>query len=83
MMRSDYDTMLGLADKLHYKSLTQLQETAFRTRSLYDEQKNIMVIGPTSSGKTLIPLLLYAAAVKKAMDAAEPLPRWLRRNAMS
>lgn len=35
MMRSDYDTMLGLADKLHYKSLTQLQETAFRTRSLY------------------------------------------------
>ena len=77
MIPADYDTMLDLARKLHYKSLTQLQETAFRTRSLYDEQKNIMVIGPTSSGKTLIPLLLYAAAVKKAMDAAEPLPRML------
>lgn len=77
MMSSDYDTMLDLARKLHYKSLTQLQETAFRTPSIYDEQKNIMVIGPTSSGKTLIPLLLYAAAVKRAMDAGDPLPRML------
>lgn len=40
MMRSDYDTMLGLADKLHYKSLTQLQETAFRTRSLLWKNRN-------------------------------------------
>lgn len=77
MINSDYDTMLDMAHKLHYKSLTQLQETAFHTQNIYDEQKNIMVIGPTSSGKTLIPLLLYAAAVRKAIDAAEPLPRML------
>lgn len=77
MMNTDYDAMLDLAHKLNYESLTQLQETAFRTPSLYDEQKNIMVIGPTSSGKTLIPLLLYAAAVRKAMETSKPLPRML------
>lgn len=40
MIPADYDTMLDLARKLHYKSLTQLQETAFRTRSLLWKNRN-------------------------------------------
>lgn len=43
MINSDYDTMLDLAHKLHYKSLTQLQEAAFRIQSLLWKNRNAII----------------------------------------
>ncbi len=60
-----------------YSSFTQLQMNAFSSSEIYDNKKNIFVIGETSAGKTLIPLLLYYAAVKEANAAGRSLPKML------
>ena len=76
-MDTAYEKMLALARKLKYNDFTKLQRTAFLDPNVYDKEKNIMVIGPTSSGKTLIPVLMYAAEVQQAMEAGEPIPKML------
>lgn len=76
-MKANRDTMLEMAGKLGYHSLTKLQETAFQNEHLYDDEQNIMVIGPTSSGKTLVPVLLYARAVLETEKKGEPAPKLL------
>lgn len=55
----EYNRMLELSEKLGYKGFTTLQEKAFHEPSNYNLQKWLFVIGATSSGKTLIPLLNY------------------------
>ena len=73
----DYSFICSLANKLGYSSLTELQEKAFRNPDAYDGTRNIMVVGPTSSGKTLVPFLLYAADVVKAQDQGKKMPKML------
>ena len=72
-----YDFILSLANRLGYRTLTDLQEEAFRNPDAYDRTKNIMVVGPTSSGKTLVPFLLYAADVIEARRQNRPIPKML------
>lgn len=55
----EYDRIKELSVKLGYKGFTALQEKAFQESSTYDLRKWLFVIGATSSGKTLIPLLYY------------------------
>ena len=74
---ADYGKMLAIAKKLGYNGFTELQECAFSSEDAYDTERNLFVIGETSSGKTLIPLLLYAAALEEAKENDEPLPRML------
>lgn len=54
-----YEEMVNLARKLRYTNLTPLQEEAFRNARCYDPAARLFVIGNTSSGKTLVPLLLF------------------------
>ena len=73
----DYHMMLRLANEHHYSHFTDLQECAFRTPETYDNNKNLFVVGETSSGKTLIPLLIYAAKVREAVMNHKRYPKML------
>ncbi len=74
---ANYDILKGLAFDHKYTSFTALQECAFSNSNTYDEKKDLFVIGETSSGKTLIPLLLYGAAVKEAVSSGSKPPKML------
>ena len=76
-MALDYQAVSELARERSYESFTDLQELAFRTKDAYDYDRDLFVIGETSSGKTLIPVLLYAAAVKEAEARGEDCPKML------
>lgn len=56
-----------IAAELGYSQLNELQQKAFAEASTFDRGQNLMVIGPTSSGKTLVPKLLYYARVLEAV----------------
>ena len=58
-MLSKYEELSCIARKLGYANLTSLQSAAFRNPHCYDPAARLFVIGHTSSGKTLIPLLLF------------------------
>lgn len=60
-----YEYMLSLAVAHNYSTFTPLQECAFRNIATYDSSRDLFILGETSSGKTLIPLLLYLAALEK------------------
>lgn len=60
-----------------YNGFTALQEAAFTHPDAFDESKNLFVIGETSSGKTMIPLLLYSVAVREAREQGRPRPKLL------
>ena len=72
-----YDVMLDLAKSHGFSSFTQLQEEAFRNERVYEPRGDLFVIGETSSGKTLIPLLLYEAAIREAEKKGVDYPRML------
>lgn len=55
----EYEEIRFLSEKLGLSGFTKLQEKAFRGVLNYDMKKWLFVIGATSSGKTLIPLLNY------------------------
>ena len=71
------DEIQKIAQDLNYQRFTTLQEAAFQNPDVYCEDKDIFVIGQTSSGKTLIPLLLFYRRVLDADAHAEPRPRML------
>lgn len=54
-----YDDVVQLREKLGYKKFTKLQEKVFTNNQIYENQR-CWICGETSSGKTLIPYLLYA-----------------------
>lgn len=58
-MSENYDQICSLAKRLGYAKFTDLQKKAFEESGCYDFEKWLFVIGATSSGKTLIPLLYY------------------------
>ena len=72
-----YEYMRELAQALDYRDFTPLQAAAFRHPDLYDENKDIFIIGQTSAGKTLIPLLLFYQRVLRADELRQPRPRML------
>ena len=76
-MSENYDKMLRLANQLGYPSFTDLQETAFRSEDVYDSGRDLFIIGETSSGKTLIPMLMYYAAYQEALEKQQRTPRML------
>ena len=47
------------AEKLGYDKFTDLQRNAFSKKEAFDFEKWLFIIGATSSGKTLIPILLF------------------------
>ncbi len=72
-----YDYMLELAHKHSFASFTDLQDLAFQTKDTYNSDNDLFVVGETSSGKTLIPLLLFEAAVEEAEMRGDPSPKML------
>ena len=72
-----YDYMLKLAHKHSFASFTDLQNLAFQTKDTYNSDNDLFVVGETSSGKTLIPLLLFEAAVEEAEMRGDPSPKML------
>lgn len=76
-MMFGYDYMLDLAHKHSFDSFTDLQDLAFRTKDTYNYDNDLFIVGETSSGKTLIPLLLFEAAVEEAEMRGEDSPKML------
>jgi len=74
---TDYTSMLALAQAHGYSSFTELQQRAFEAPETHDEERDLFIMGETSSGKTLIPLLLYAAAVEDAERRGMARPKLL------
>ena len=74
---TDYTSMLTLAQAHGYSSFTELQQRAFEAPETHNEERDLFVMGETSSGKTLIPLLLYAAAVEDAEHSGMARPKLL------
>ena len=62
---TEYEYILSLAAAHKYSTFTPLQECAFRNSATYDNNRDLFILGETSSGKTLIPLLLYLSALEK------------------
>lgn len=76
-MELGYDYMSELAHKHSFSSFTDLQDLAFQTKETYNSDNDLFVVGDTSSGKTLIPLLLFEAAVEESEMQGEESPKML------
>lgn len=72
----DYESMKQLASDHGFASFTALQEDAFSNPEFYSG-RDLFIIGQTSTGKTLIPVLLYAQALQEAEEAGMPNPKML------
>lgn len=72
----DYESIKKLASDHGYTSFTALQGDTFSNSETYSD-RNLFIIGQTSTGKTLIPVLLYAQALREAEEAGEPKPKML------
>ena len=72
----DYKSIKKLAVDYGYSSFTALQEDTFSNSEAFSD-RNLFIIGQTSTGKTLIPVLLYAQALREAEEAGEPKPKML------
>lgn len=70
------ESIKKLACDYGYASFTALQEDTFSNLETFSDQ-NLFIIGQTSTGKTLIPVLLYAHALREAEEAGEPKPKML------
>lgn len=72
----DYESTKKLASDHGYTSFTALQEDTFSNSEVFSD-RNLFIIGQTSTGKTLIPILLYSQALREAEEAGEPKPKIL------
>ena len=72
----DYESMKQLASDHGFASFTALQEDAFSNPEFYSG-RDLFIIGQTSTGKTLIPVLLYAQDLQEAEEAGMPNPKML------
>lgn len=73
----NYDSYFALVNQHKITKFTPLQDRAFHLEEGKASGKNLFVIGQTSSGKTLIPMLLYEAAVIKAQKLNIVFPKML------
>ena len=62
-----YDEMVRLREQLGYSQFTELQEKVFGIYQTYTTSR-LWICGDTSSGKTLIPCLLYAQARREVKE---------------
>jgi len=76
---ADYYKMLLYVQGFGYKSFTKLQETVFCNPKAYKKECDLFICGTTSSGKTLIPILLYKRELEiaKACRLGTPMPKML------
>ena len=58
-MTKEYEQIRSEAVRLGYQELTKLQQKVFQNEDTFDFSKWLMVVGATSSGKTLVALLVY------------------------
>lgn len=72
----NYESIKKLAANHHYTSFTALQEDTFSNPEVFSN-RNLFIIGQTSTGKTLIPVLLYAQSLREAQEAGTPKPKML------
>ena len=73
----DYSLYESYAKEMGYNNFTDLQEKAFRSEACQDEHSNLMIVGPTSSGKTLIPQLIYYGMIKQTQESDRRMPKML------
>lgn len=73
----DYDSLACMASAMGYAEFTQLQKEAFQNPEILRPNRDILVIGPTSSGKTLIPILMYYQRVLEADRSEQRRPKML------
>lgn len=60
-MKNEYKKQIEeIYQKLGYIEILPLQQQAFEMERVFERSQNVFVIGDTSSGKTLIPLVLYS-----------------------
>lgn len=69
-----YHEMLSYAREFGYEVFTPLQEKVFRDAPAYDEASDLFICGETSSGKTLIPLLMYKRRLEQARASGYMIP---------
>lgn len=72
----NYESIKKLAADHYYTSFTALQEDTFSNPEVFSN-RNLFIIGQTSTGKTLIPVLLYAQSLQEAQKAGIPKPKML------
>ena len=70
------ERIVDVARALGYASFTKLQKQAFETEGVL-EGSDVFVIGATSSGKTLVPMLLYFEELVWAYQNGRSLPKML------
>lgn len=68
----EYEHIQFMAQKLGFQSFTELQHKAFCADETYNPDRWLFVIGATSSGKTLIPLLLYFREYMRKKGEGKP-----------
>ena len=73
----DYVSLACMASAMGYAEFTQLQKEAFQNPEILRPNRDILVIGPTSSGKTLIPILMYYQRVLEADRSKQRRPKML------
>lgn len=73
----DYEQLKKICGDLGYTHLTPLQEQTFRSAEFWEPGRNQMIIGPTSAGKTLVPLALYYAMVLETARVGDEVPKLL------
>ena len=73
----DYTSLANMAKSMGYTEFTELQQKAFQNPQILEPNRNILVIGPTSSGKTLVPMLMYYQRVWEADKNHRRRPKML------
>lgn len=73
----NFEAAEKLAKELQYTSFTPLQQRAFQDPAFYELEHDFFILGPTSSGKTLLPLLRYYLHLKKAQEEHQSPPKML------
>ncbi len=76
-MTAAYEEILSLAKRKGFHHLTKLQDLTFSTPGVLDSDRDVFVQGETSSGKTLIPILMYDLALQKAKEENKKFPKML------
>ena len=63
---TDYDVVRNIAEQKNYHQFTELQNLAFLDEHTFRGDCDLMIVGETSTGKTLIPILLYAKKLQES-----------------
>lgn len=79
-MKKTYEALLGeIQQNLGYKLWLPLQKQAFLTNKegFRNPQQNLFVIGDTSSGKTVIPIVAYTLRCMQLSNVCKPMEKMI------